>query len=159
MSVTWTLPYISIGRCYPCFEPIRSSGASTQGEGLFQQYQSGSAPPVGSQRPDGLSCAGRPLHHPGDLPALHWPEEQETQTLSGAQKLQRQLQHAGEHLVRDRSSERACGRARKRLKPVSLMAKATRLETVLFSHEFGPNRQNWKTNMIVENQVRFVQFL
>lgn len=71
-----------------------------QGESLFQYHQSGPASPVSSQGPDRLPCPGNSLHHPGHLPALHWSAQQEAQTLSGAKKFQRQLQHPGEHAMK-----------------------------------------------------------
>lgn len=82
--------------------PIFCLSFPPQGEGLFQHHKPGPASPVRSQGPDRLSCPEHSLHHPGHLPALHWPAQQEAQTLFGAQKFQRQLQHTGEHPVRGR---------------------------------------------------------
>ncbi|XP_039675507.1 protein C1orf43 homolog isoform X2 [Perca fluviatilis] len=80
-------------------EGYDSARHGTGGESLFQHHQPGPASPVCSQGSDRLSCPEHSLHHPGHLPALHRPAQQEAQTLSGAQKFQRQLQHTGEHPV------------------------------------------------------------
>ncbi|XP_034747050.1 protein C1orf43 homolog isoform X2 [Etheostoma cragini] len=82
-------------------EGYDSARHGTGGESLFQYHQPRPASPVCSQGPDRLSCEEHSLHHPGHLPALHRPTQQEAQTFSGAQKFQRQLQHTGEHPVRD----------------------------------------------------------
>lgn len=73
---------------------------SLQCESLLQHHQSGPASPVSSQGPDGLLSPQDPLHHTGHLTALQQPAEQEAKALPGAQELQGQLQHTGEHPVR-----------------------------------------------------------
>lgn len=94
------MPFIL--NCKPFWVGIPHSPSShlPQGKGLFQHHQPGPATPVSSQGPDRLSYPEHSLHHPGHLPAFHWPAQQEAQTLSGAQKFQRQLQHTGKHFVK-----------------------------------------------------------
>uniref|UniRef100_A0AAX7SLW0 CA043 n=1 Tax=Astatotilapia calliptera TaxID=8154 RepID=A0AAX7SLW0_ASTCA len=80
-------------------EGYDSARHGTGREGVFQHHQPRPASPVRSQGPDRLSCPQHSLHHPDHLPAFNRPAQQEAQTLSGAQKFQRQLQHTGEHAV------------------------------------------------------------
>uniref|UniRef100_A0A674DDK6 Chromosome 1 open reading frame 43 n=1 Tax=Salmo trutta TaxID=8032 RepID=A0A674DDK6_SALTR len=81
-------------------EGYDSARHGTGCESLLQHHQSGPASPVCSQGPDRLPSPQHPLHHPSYLPALHQPAQQEAKALPGAQELQGQLQHTGEHPVR-----------------------------------------------------------
>lgn len=88
--------WISPSQCKPLILDF-SSSPSLQGKDPLQLHQPEPAAPVSRQGPDQLPRPVLGLHHPGHLPALLGPTQQEAQALPGAQELQGQLQHTGKH--------------------------------------------------------------
>lgn len=74
-----------------------------------QQQHSEPEPPVCSQRPDQHhgACKLLLLPHPDHLPHIfNAAEQQAAQTLPGAQELQRQLQHSGQLLLKNKVKDK-----------------------------------------------------